>query len=167
MVCHKPQHATTPGERLVTPLLLRLWISPWWFIGDTLSKYREHKKRTAAFSPQKGFTIWKLRLWVYLKTILIEKSVIYCVLAWKEHLMVKSSDYQAERVTSAYWDAAPSGALAPQTHTHFSLTHSHFPCHVFIFSSRQCYTEYETTTHAHICCWEMWMAVSPKVPWRR
>lgn len=61
--------------------------------------------------------------------------------------------------------------LPQNTHTHFSLSHSHFPCHVLIFSSRQCYTEYETTTHLpthtlDTCFWEMWMNVSQKRPWR-
>lgn len=57
--------------------------------------------------------------------------------------------------------------LPQNTHTHFSLSHSHFPCHVLIFSSRQCYMEYETTTHLpthtlDTCFWEMWMNVSQK-----
>lgn len=114
----------------------------WIFIqsGSSFSNIRESIERSS--------TVCLLKTKPYSRKT--HKNIISGLLpSWLQDEICKHECYlmvvitRQECITSSYWDvppwATPSRLVSQDTHTHFSLTHSHFPCHIFIFSNGESY----------------------------
>lgn len=68
--------------------------------------------------------------------------------------MAKGHDKQAEHLTSAYEDAAPTCA-SPNTPTSQYHTHTFPVTSSFLAGGSVARNMRRPPTHAHICCWEI------------